>query len=210
MHGSESARVSSYTGLPFELNGFGFGSGGGCTGDPCSNLPQNWRKLEKKLPQGVQQGEVEEEIGTLEECKEKCLDGTWFGCLGFSRYRSAADATRDTCFWVAEDKYMAYDDDYDGVASALDDDNYDLYVHTCTLAPCSQCEAAGFLPDACGCGTCGSDPSYGCEDPNGYGTCNPTNDRGAYGSTDLTLPWDARLEQWNSYGFPTRIKCRRV
>ena len=109
------------------------------------NHPQTWKKLTKR---GVED-DYHTQYGTLEECKQKCLDGTWFGCLGFSRYRSKSDDANEKCFWVARDA-----DVKDG-----EDDDEDLYIPTCRLAPCDECEDAGFGKDNCDCGTCGSSSS---------------------------------------------------
>ena len=41
--------------------------------------------------------------GTLAECYAKCKDGTWSGCSGFSRYKSAAANDKNAnCWWVSD------------------------------------------------------------------------------------------------------------
>ena len=50
---------------------------------------------------------------------------------------------------------MAREDDIkDG-----EDDDEDLYIPTCKIASCDECDAAGFGKDKCECGTCGSSTS---------------------------------------------------
>jgi len=47
---------------------------------------------------------------TLEQCKSKCADGTWPGCVGFSRYSASSDTAAASCWWVANVGELSYDD----------------------------------------------------------------------------------------------------
>ena len=47
---------------------------------------------------------------TLEQCKSKCADGTWSGCVGFSRYSASSDTAAASCWWVANVGELSYDD----------------------------------------------------------------------------------------------------
>ena len=50
---------------------------------------------------------------TLEQCKAKCADGTWSGCVGFSRYSASSDTAAASCWWVANVGDLSYDDGND-------------------------------------------------------------------------------------------------
>lgn len=51
---------------------------------------------------------------TLSQCKEKCLNGEWLNCQGFSRYteqgpNNLADDVAGVCWWVSEQSQMIPD-----------------------------------------------------------------------------------------------------
>jgi len=39
---------------------------------------------------------------TLQECKKKCGDGTWKGCVGFTRYKATDDSAEGKCWWATK------------------------------------------------------------------------------------------------------------
>ena len=83
-----------------------------CRTKPC------WGKLDHKT---VQRSYTTVTGLTLLECKERC-ENVWSGCVGFSRYRSAADGAGATCRWVSatENLWPSGIGSYDG--------DEDLYV----------------------------------------------------------------------------------
>ena len=54
---------------------------------------------------------------TLDQCKTRCADGTWLGCVGFSRYMNKDDEL-STCWWVTKVSRLSTDDG---------NDNEDMY-----------------------------------------------------------------------------------
>lgn len=64
----------------------------------------------KKADAGVNINSGGEEGLTLAECKQKCTDGTWDGCVGFSRLVPAADDAPGACWWISNRANMVYDD----------------------------------------------------------------------------------------------------
>ena len=46
---------------------------------------------------------------TLAQCQARCEDGTWAGCLGFSRYEDSGDDIESACWWGAADAVFAAD-----------------------------------------------------------------------------------------------------
>jgi hypothetical protein len=47
---------------------------------------------------------------TLAQCQQKCRDGTWASCAGFSRYSSVADSDVGACWWVTSSSSLVDDD----------------------------------------------------------------------------------------------------
>eukprot|EP01047_Picozoa_sp_COSAG01_P049458 COSAG01_NODE_4905_length_4639_cov_14.340088_1_plen_768_part_10 len=75
--------------------------------------------------------------GTLAECYQKCSDGTWPNCMGFSRYHSASDGASAACWWVTETNNYLHDDG---------NSNEHLYINT-QRAGQSVCAATAQVAD---------------------------------------------------------------
>ena len=74
---------------------------------------------------------------TLDECKTSCGDGSWEGCVGFSRHKGDVGENDDevgTCYWVTDSsQFVCNDPDDNENLFILGEDNYcdDL---SCTCA----------------------------------------------------------------------------
>jgi hypothetical protein len=61
--------------------------------------------------------------GTLYDCYQRCENGTWAGCVGFSRYIATPDDTVGSCWWVTDTDNYVWNDG---------NNNENLYRHKCT------------------------------------------------------------------------------
>ena len=69
---------------------------------------------------------------TLAECYQYCSDGTWAGCLGFSRYSALADTATGSCWWVTSTTQYVMND-------SNDNEQYPASHRTCALPRPTAC-----------------------------------------------------------------------
>jgi hypothetical protein len=100
---------------------------------------------------GTVNGGYSTSTGTLAECYQKCSDGTWANCKGFSRYNSVNATASAACWWVTSTTSFSYDDG---------NSDEHLYIHDPTLGYCvSDCSScAGFTSN----GTSNGTATYTC------------------------------------------------